>query len=422
MLSRELRRLMAVALVLTTVLVTMPLSAADFSAARPVIGSVSAVGSVDLRGVAISQEGTLFSGDSVRSHEKGYAKVLIGTGSKIELSEKTDIIVNRDARGVQIAMNSGIVGFTALTPLRIDVAPFEVTASNDASGNVAIMNTTTAGVRAINGQVTVRNLKTSESFVITKGQEQILGLKDGVHAPSLGQIATNVPAPVPAPKPAPQTPAGKSSGGGLAMDTGAWLAVIGGAAVAGLAVWGILAAEHANDRADALTNQLATANQNIAIANVNEANAEAAVAAQLKALANATNIAISTSQQAAALSQATALAVQAQLALQASGNTSAANQFASLQAQIATNQNALSVLQTQVSATEAAVAAGTPGAAATLSALLGQEEVLRGNTNSLLGQEKALLNSNSGTNGVPSGNNVPGQQPPPTQSSASVPV
>jgi hypothetical protein len=42
---------------LATVLVTMPLSAADFSAARPVIGSVSAAGSVDLRGVAISQEG-----------------------------------------------------------------------------------------------------------------------------------------------------------------------------------------------------------------------------------------------------------------------------------------------------------------------------------------------------------------------------
>jgi len=288
MLSRTIRGLMAVGLASLMVLVTMPLSAADFSTARPVIGSVSAIGSVELRGVGISQEGTLFSGDNVRANVKGYAKVLIGTGNKIELNEKTDVRFSRDAQGIQIAMNSGLVGFTAKTPVRIDVAPFEVTASDDASGNVAIMSTTTAGVRAISGKVTVRNLKTSESFVLTKGQEEVLGLKDGVHAPSLGQLAANVPAPVPAPTPAPapQTPAGKTSGG-LAMDTGAWLAVIGGVAVGGLAVWGVLSAEHANDRADALTDQLAKANQNNAINAVNLANQQA----QIKALSNANAIA-----------------------------------------------------------------------------------------------------------------------------------
>src|SRR5437764_1284409 len=161
MLSCDFRRIVAVALVLTTTFITMPLSAADFSTTRPVIGSVSVVGSVDLRGVGISQEGTLFAGDSISAHEKGYAKVLLGTGSKIELSEKTSVRVNRDSQGVLIAMNSGLVGFTAHTPLRIDVSPFEVTATDDASGNVAIMSTTTAGIRAINGKVTVRNLKTS---------------------------------------------------------------------------------------------------------------------------------------------------------------------------------------------------------------------------------------------------------------------
>jgi len=414
---------MAVGLASLMVLVTMPLSAADFSTTRPVIGSVSAIGSVELRGVGISQEGTLFSGDSVRANVKGYAKVLVGTGSKIELSEKTDVRFNRDAKGIQIAMNSGLVGFTAKTPLRIDVAPFEVTASDDASGNVAIMSTTTAGVRAINGKVTVRNLKTSESFVLTKGQEEILGLKDGVHAPSLGQIATNVPAPIPAPTPAPapQTPAGKTTGG-LAMDTGAWLAVIGGVAVGGIAIWGVVKANQDSNRIDALTQQLATANQNIAIANVNETNAQAATAAQLKALANLTNVALATSQEAAALSQASTLALQAQLALQASGNTAAANQFASLQNQIATNQSALSTLQTQIQAAQSAVAAGTPGAAAQLASLLGQEETLRANTNNLLGQEKTLLNNNSGTNGVPSGNNTPGTISTPPQSSSSVPA
>ena len=100
----------------------MPVTAADFSSARPVLGSVSAVGSVDVRGVGIAQEGTLFAGDSIRSHENGYAKVLVGTGSKIELYKNTDVRMNRDAKGVKIAMTTGTIGITAKSPLRVDLA------------------------------------------------------------------------------------------------------------------------------------------------------------------------------------------------------------------------------------------------------------------------------------------------------------
>src|SRR5947209_4270802 len=107
MLSCDYRKLTAAALVLSTIFITMPISAADFSTTKSALGSVSAVGAVELRGIGISQEGTLFAGDSIRSHEKGYAKVLLGTGSKIELYEKTEVSVNRDAEGVKIAMNTG---------------------------------------------------------------------------------------------------------------------------------------------------------------------------------------------------------------------------------------------------------------------------------------------------------------------------
>src|SRR6516164_4669120 len=124
MLSCDFRKLLAAGLLLTTTLVTMPVSAADFSSARPVIGSVSAVGSVELRGVGISQEGTLFAGDSIRANEKGYAKVLLGSGSKIELYPKTAVSVNRDAQGFKIAMTNGTIGITAKSTLRIDVAPY----------------------------------------------------------------------------------------------------------------------------------------------------------------------------------------------------------------------------------------------------------------------------------------------------------
>src|SRR5215831_5182877 len=153
MLSSDFRRLLAAALVVTTTFITLPVSAADFSTASPVIGSVSTVGTVDLRGIGIAREGTLFSGDSIRAHEKGYAKILLGTGDKIELYEKTDVSLNRDAQGVKIAMNTGMIGFTAKSPLRVDVAPFEVIANGDASGNVAITSSGTGGVKAISGKV-----------------------------------------------------------------------------------------------------------------------------------------------------------------------------------------------------------------------------------------------------------------------------
>src|SRR5215831_20493896 len=104
MLCCDFRRLVAFGLVLTTTFITMPVSAADFSNVRPVLGSVTAVGSVYLRGVGISQEGTLFAGDSIRANEKGFAKVVLGSGSKLELAEKTDVTVNRDSQGVKIAM------------------------------------------------------------------------------------------------------------------------------------------------------------------------------------------------------------------------------------------------------------------------------------------------------------------------------
>src|SRR5215831_16975074 len=159
MLSRDFRKMVAVALTLTTVFITTPVSAVDFSTSKSVVGSVTAAGPVELRGIGISREGTLFAGDSIRSRQKGYAKILLASGSKMELGEQTDVNVNRDTNGIKIAMNAGTIGFTARTPLRIDILPFELAAAEDAAGNVAILGSKAAGVRAISGKVTVRNMK-----------------------------------------------------------------------------------------------------------------------------------------------------------------------------------------------------------------------------------------------------------------------
>jgi hypothetical protein len=412
MLSSDFRKLVAVALVLTTVLVTMPVSAADFSTPKTVIGSVSAVGPVELRGVGISQEGTLFAGDSIRSGQKGYAKVLLGTGSKIELAEKTDVRVNRDAEGLKIAMNTGTVGFTARTPLRVDILPFEVIASDDSAGNVAVMTSGAAGVRAISGKVTVRNLKTRESFVLTKGQERLLSLKDGMHAPPLAQIASNVPGPIPAPQ--PQAPAPKPAGrtGGLAMDTGAWLAVIGGAAVTGVAIWGLVTALDNRDDIKDLRTNVNTLNSTIA------ANA-ASSAAALRNVSNAAAIAATAAQQQALLASIQGLAGQAQLALTVAGNAAGAAQAAAISNLAANLQSQLSSLQAGIQALQAQAASGA-NVSSQLSQSLTLEEQLRATTNSLAGQLNALLAANRNVTGVPGA--TVGTIPPPNVASASVPV
>lgn len=388
MLSSDFRRLVAVALVISTVLITMPVSAADFTTPKTVIGSVSAVGPVELRGIGISQEGTLFSGDRIHAGQKGYAKVLLGTGSKIEVSELSDINIDRDSQGVKIAMNAGTVGFTANSNLRIDVMPFEITATDGSAGHVAVMGTNVAGVRAVNGKVSVRNMKTAESFVVLKGQERLLSIQNGAHAPALAQIASNVPVPIPAP--VPQAPAGKTSGG-LAMDTGAWLAVIGGAAVAGLAIWGLVVA--LNNRDD-IKDLKSTINQ------LNNTIASGGGSQQTKNISNAASLATTTAQLQGQQSSTAALASQAQTALTAAGQTAGANTAAGIANTAASLQTQLSALQTQIQAQQAALAGGG-GSTAALQTLLSQEESLRTQSNNNTNALNALLTQFSNVNGVP---------------------
>lgn len=391
MLRCDFRKLVAVGLLSTTTLITMPVTAADFSSPSPVIGSVSAVGAVDLRGVEVSQEGTLFSGDSIRSHEKGYAKVLLGTGSKIELYGQTQVTVNRDAQGVKIAMDTGNLGFNAKSPLRVDITPFEVTASDDAAGNVAVMSSTTAGVRAIKGKVTVRNLKTSESFVLMKGQEQLLGLPKGSHTAPLGQVASNVPMVPPVPT-VPQTPAGKTTNPGLAMDTGSWLALIGGGALAGLAIWAVV---EAHNNRDDINSQ----------------------GAQIKALSQAQAIQANLAQQQATLAQVSANAQAALNALFAAGqqNTSQAQALQAVINAAAAQQANIASLLSQAGTCAAGIGS------CNISSLLSLTQTQVGNTNNVISQGNAannaahLLNANA-----PAGNVQPVGNPP--VASASVPA
>jgi hypothetical protein len=413
MLCCDFRRVVAVALVLTTTFITMPVSAADLSSTRSVLGSVSVVGPVDLRGVSISTEGTLFAGDSIRSRDKGYAKVLLGSGSKIELSEKTDVNVNSDAQGVKIAMNGGTMGFTSLgSPVRVSVQPFDIVTSSDGAGSVAVGNNS-ASVRALKGSVTVRNRKTAESFVLLKGQDRLFGL-DGTNKGSLGEIASTVPGPLPTVP--PQVPAGRTSGG-LAMDAGAWAAVIAGAAIAGLAITGVVIA--LNNRDD--LKDIKAQNASLLAAN------QQANAAGLAALARAQGLS-----DAAFTARLNALAIastagQANVAAQTAPNLTAAQRAAfatraqTLNAQANTSAQNLAALIAELNVLEAAIAAaGTPTAAQTtqLNSLRDRINAEIANLNNIRNQETQLITDlrNAGILLVQT------SQPTPPAASASIPT
>src|SRR5689334_1361375 len=88
------RRLTALTLLLSTLLITMPVSAAEL-AARTTLGSVSGSGSVTLRGVSVLQEGTIFDGDVLEVGMKSYARVILIAGHRFELGADTQISIHQ---------------------------------------------------------------------------------------------------------------------------------------------------------------------------------------------------------------------------------------------------------------------------------------------------------------------------------------
>src|SRR5438477_2285420 len=74
-------------------------------------GSVTSVGSVQLRGVTVSNEGTLFSGDRLNVGAGSFASVLAGNGQKLSVGANSDVVVSREGDDTHITMVSGNLGF-----------------------------------------------------------------------------------------------------------------------------------------------------------------------------------------------------------------------------------------------------------------------------------------------------------------------
>ena len=172
----------------------------------------------------------MFAGDTLRSQADSYAAVRFTAGQQIQLGANTQVTVDADESVVQLAMASGNMAFASDvgSPLSIAIAPLEFYLDSDASGNVAIVGDQTVGVRVTEGSVLVRNTETKKSFVLTQGQEKLIGRYNGIVADPIAVIASSIPTSIPT-----SLPAVPQQGSGL--SNGAWASVIalvaGGAAV-----------------------------------------------------------------------------------------------------------------------------------------------------------------------------------------------
>jgi hypothetical protein len=379
------QKFVAVVLVFVMVVMTAPLSAADLNT-RHVLGAVSASGTVELRGITISRDGTLFSGDSLRSSAKGYAKVSLDGGRNIEVGEKTNLTFSREANVVHIAMNSGTIGFstTSKDPLTIDVNPYTIVASHAGTGNVAFLDSKSIGVHVTDGSVMVTNKAAGTSFQVTRGQERLFALNNAKPTIGLDEASDGIPSPLPLPKldpPQAQTPAGTTTAPGTqkqchwCLDAGGWLAVIGtaalGAGIIGIIVYNNNRSGNGGPSATTLAAKV-TAQSNVQVLTASAQQASA-VAGQLVTAANNVNTAINASNINAATksnlsSQATNIASQAQTIQQQL--TVLLTQLASVQAQLAStnDRNVISA----ANATIANIQASLNSNIATLNSLISQ--------------------------------------------------
>ena len=226
-----LYRTASLTLVFLLVLTTTPVSASELAAPPDaILGSVSAVGSVQLRGMTVSHEATVFAGDVIRSRADSRASLRLTRGQKIQLGANTQVKVDEEAPVVKLALAFGHLAFASDvgSPLSVAIAPLEIYAEANASGDIAIVGDKTVGVRVSRGSVLIRNTESQKSFVLLEGEEKLIGRYNGIVADPIAVIASNMPLPIPSTPPAaPQAGTGISSRGWVAIIA----AVAGGAAV-----------------------------------------------------------------------------------------------------------------------------------------------------------------------------------------------
>lgn len=330
--QRHITRFIAVSLAVLMLGATVPVSAAEIAAPAN-IGSVSAVGSVQLRGVGVS-EGTLFSGDRLNVAPGGYAKVVLGSGAKVEVDGSSDVTVSKDANAINIQMTSGNIAFTgdAQKPVRVRVGVYEITTTKEARGSVAFVGSEAFGVRVMDGTVSVRNTSTKQSYTVTKADAKIFSLRSDSNQSSGVLLASTAPTAIP---PAPAMPARRQLSGG------AKTALIVTAVLGSAAAIAVLMTKNDDTDADAAARLRATTASTTA-ANTETAVVAAAVAStQVDNAAIAANTAITNAPVTASFTAADKLALQNRANTLSSQAKASKTSLAALQIQLDTLQGQL---------------------------------------------------------------------------------
>jgi len=342
LIEKRITQFVALSLTILVLAATSPVSAAEITAPAN-IGSVSAIGSVQLRGVGVS-EGTLFSGDRLNVAQGAYAKVVLGSGPKIEVGGSSDVTVTRDADAVNIQLTSGNIAFTGngQKPVRVRVGSYEVTATGTARGSVAFVGSEAFGVRVIDGTVSVRNTTTKQSFTVQKGGERLISLQAANQPSAL--LASSAPSSIPA---APAMPPQALSGG---MKT----ALIVGSILGSAGAIAVLMTKNDDTNQEA-ANRLARTQA------LNNTAALAATASTAKATAAQVN---------SATASATT-AIQASTTIPAATKTNLNNQASAITSKANGANAAIVALENQINALNAAINAAGSVSTANQNALIG---------------------------------------------------
>src|SRR5262245_23874723 len=215
---------------------TTQIDASDFPRSRAVLGSIAGNGTIELRGVSISGESTVFTGDAVKTGNRSYAKLALADGNKVELFADTRASFSRGPEEVRAVLTAGNLGFgVSGKPVVIHVAGFEILPVAGATGGVAFLNEDFAGIRVRTGSVVVRNMRTKQVFSVAAGGVQVIDLKTEQANVPIAQLASaGKPASLPAPGRAlpPQQPPTTHP------TQKEWAAIIGGiGAGAGVALY-----------------------------------------------------------------------------------------------------------------------------------------------------------------------------------------
>src|SRR5262245_18523746 len=119
---------------------TISTSAAEVQTEISRIGTITGFGELEVRGLPLLF-GNLADGDHVRTGTGSYANVFLVNGNRIELSDRTDLVVTKTGKqDVQLQPTTGKVSFTASNDhLTITLGHYGVQPTADSSGTVAAL-------------------------------------------------------------------------------------------------------------------------------------------------------------------------------------------------------------------------------------------------------------------------------------------